>query len=72
MEIGRYKGSQIPAPPNRPTDRDLRIAYAQGGHGPSLDLLHGGMDDSQSWHWQFDGLADEFAVAAWTRRDHLK
>jgi pimeloyl-ACP methyl ester carboxylesterase len=31
-------------------------------HG--LVLLHGGMDDSRSWRWQLDGLADEFRIVA--------
>jgi pimeloyl-ACP methyl ester carboxylesterase len=44
---------------------DQRIAYAQAGHGPPLVLLHGGMDDSRSWRWQFDGLANDFTIIAW-------
>ena len=44
---------------------DQRIAYAIVGGGPPLVLLHGGMDDSRSWRWQQDGLADEFTVIAW-------
>jgi pimeloyl-ACP methyl ester carboxylesterase len=44
---------------------DLRIAYAEAGHGAPLVLLHGGMDDSRSWRRQMDGLADEFALFAW-------
>jgi pimeloyl-ACP methyl ester carboxylesterase len=45
--------------------RDLRVAYEQAGDGPSLVLLHGGMDDSRVWRRQLDGLADEFTVLAW-------
>ena len=44
---------------------DLRIAYRQAGDGPPLVLLHGGMEDSRSWRWQMDALADEFTVLAW-------
>jgi pimeloyl-ACP methyl ester carboxylesterase len=44
---------------------DLRIAYRQAGDGPALVLLHGGMEDSRSWRWQVDALADEFTVLAW-------
>ena len=44
---------------------DQRIAYSQVGGGPPLVLLHGGLDDSRSWRWQQDGLADEFTVIAW-------
>jgi pimeloyl-ACP methyl ester carboxylesterase len=44
---------------------DLRIAYGQAGDGPPLVLLHGGMEDSRSWRWQMDALADEFTVLAW-------
>lgn len=42
-----------------------RIAYSKLGDGPPLVLLHGGMDDSRSWRWQLEGLADEFTVVAW-------
>ncbi len=44
---------------------ELRIVYTQGGEGPPLVLLHGGMDDGRSWQRQFNGLADEFTVVAW-------
>ena len=43
----------------------VRIAYSVAGDGPPLVLLHGGMDDSRSWRWQLEGLADEFRVLAW-------
>jgi pimeloyl-ACP methyl ester carboxylesterase len=44
---------------------DLRIGYAEAGEGPSLVLLHGGWSDSRVWRWQLEGLAADFAVAAW-------
>lgn len=44
---------------------DLRIAYATAGEGLPLVLLHGGWCDSRAWRWQFDGLGQNFAVAAW-------
>jgi len=44
---------------------NLRIVYRESGHGSPLVLLHGGGDDSRSWRWQIDGLADEFTVMAW-------
>lgn len=43
----------------------LTIAYAAAGRGPPLVLLHGGIDDSRSWRWQVEGLADTFRVLAW-------
>jgi pimeloyl-ACP methyl ester carboxylesterase len=43
----------------------LQIAYASAGRGPPLVLLHGGWSDSRVWRQQVEGLADEFAVAAW-------
>jgi pimeloyl-ACP methyl ester carboxylesterase len=44
---------------------DLRIGYASAGDGASLVLLHGAWCDSRAWRWQLDGLAADFAVAAW-------
>jgi pimeloyl-ACP methyl ester carboxylesterase len=44
---------------------DVRIAYATAGEGPPLVLLHGGWSDTRVWRWQLDGLAGDFAVAAW-------
>ena len=41
------------------------VAYTQAGAGDPLVLLHGGMDDSRSWRWQQEGLADELTVIAW-------
>jgi pimeloyl-ACP methyl ester carboxylesterase len=43
----------------------LRVAYSEAGAGPPLVLLHGGMDDSRSWRWQLEGLADRFRLLAW-------
>jgi pimeloyl-ACP methyl ester carboxylesterase len=43
----------------------LRIAYSDVGAGLPLVPLHGGMDDSRSWRWQTDELADDFRVLAW-------
>ena len=43
----------------------LRIAYQQAGHGESLVLVHGCMEDSRSWRLQMEALADEFTVLAW-------
>ena len=43
----------------------LQIAYSDTGKGLPLVLLHGGMDDSRSWRWQVNDLADEFRVLAW-------
>lgn len=44
---------------------EQRVAYSVAGEGPPLVLLHGGMDDSRSWRWQQEGLADEFTVISW-------
>jgi pimeloyl-ACP methyl ester carboxylesterase len=44
---------------------DVRIAYTTAGEGPPLVLLHGGWSDSRAWRWQLEGLAGDFAVAAW-------
>lgn len=44
---------------------DQRIAHSKVGEGPPLVLLHGGMDDSRSWRWQQERLADELTVIAW-------
>lgn len=44
---------------------EQRVAYSEAGDGAPLVLLHGGMDDSRSWRWQQEGLADEFRVIAW-------
>ena len=44
---------------------DLRIAYRQVGEGPSLVLLHGGMEDSRSWSRQLSALSTDHAVFAW-------
>ena len=41
------------------------IAYQRCGDGPPIVLLHGILSDSRLWHWQLDGLADEFTVVAW-------
>ena len=43
----------------------IRIAYRRAGMGPPLVLLHGGPSDSREWHYQLEGLSDEFAVVAW-------
>src|SRR5438093_4111731 len=43
----------------------IRIAYRRAGMGPPLVLLHGGPSDSREWHYQLQGLSDEFAVVAW-------
>lgn len=44
---------------------EQRVAYSEAGEGAPLVLLHGGMDDSRSWRWQQEGLADAFTVIAW-------
>ncbi len=44
---------------------EQQIAYSETGAGDPLVLLHGGMDDSRSWRWQQEDLADEFRVIAW-------
>lgn len=44
---------------------DMRIGYVAAGEGPPLVLLHGGWSDSRAWRWQLDGLAPDFALAAW-------
>jgi pimeloyl-ACP methyl ester carboxylesterase len=44
---------------------DLQIAYRKAGNGPAVVLLHGGMEDSRSWHRQLEGLAGDFTVLAW-------
>jgi pimeloyl-ACP methyl ester carboxylesterase len=41
------------------------IAYRHAGEGPSLVLLHGGLEDGRAWRGQIEGLSDEFAVFAW-------
>src|SRR5438552_12968499 len=43
----------------------IRIAYRRAGMGPPLVLLHGGPSDSREWHYQLEGLSDEFALVAW-------
>src|SRR5581483_3660748 len=44
---------------------EQRVMYSEAGAGDPLVLLHGGMDDSRSWRWQLEDLADEFTVIAW-------
>ena len=45
----------------------LQIAYRRTGDGPALVLLHGGPTDSREFHYQLEGLSDEFTVVAWDR-----
>ena len=43
----------------------LEIAYARGGEGSPLVLVHGAAVDSRMWRPQVAALADEFTVVAW-------
>lgn len=45
--------------------RGLRLAYRRAGHGPTVMLVHGGVEDSRSWTPQIEALSDEFTVIAW-------
>lgn len=44
---------------------DLKISYSQAGMGPTLVLLHGGMEDSRSWSRQISDLSIDHTVFAW-------
>ena len=45
--------------------RGLDVAYARGGEGPPLVLVHGAVSDGRMWRPQLEALADEFTVVAW-------
>lgn len=42
-----------------------RIAYRRRGRGPSLVLLHGGLEDSAVWEEDLEALAATWDVIAW-------
>jgi pimeloyl-ACP methyl ester carboxylesterase len=44
---------------------DFKIAYLRAGCGPTLVLLHGGMEDSRSWSRQVSDLSTDHTVFAW-------
>jgi pimeloyl-ACP methyl ester carboxylesterase len=43
----------------------LRLAYRRLGHGPTVMLVHGGVEDGRTWTPQLDALSDEYTVIAW-------
>lgn len=46
-------------------DNTLRIHYIDEGMGPTLFLLHGLGNNSQSWRRQIEALKNQFRVIAW-------
>jgi len=44
------------------------LRYIDEGHGPTVVLVHGGMEDYRSWEAQIPPLAAHFRVIAYSRR----